>query len=29
MAAFALTDDETVSRAVTRAAALEKMKELG
>jgi pseudouridine kinase len=28
MAAFALADDETVSRAVTRAAALEKMKEL-
>jgi len=29
MAAFALTDDETVSRTVTRAAALETMKELG
>jgi pseudouridine kinase len=29
MAAFALADDQTVSRAVTRAAALEKMKELG
>jgi pseudouridine kinase len=28
MAAFALTDDETVSRATTRAAALKKMKEL-